>query len=94
VKDNVEKARATKADTNLSAPRANVVLWLAVLVGVITLTIGLNILLPKQYRACSLMPGYCSKKTEEPKGGPFEEIGKLRPGAAKFGLTDKLSKRY
>ncbi len=88
------KGTSKKSDMNLSAPRAHVALWLGVLVGVVTSMVALNALLPKQYRACALMQGFCSKKSEEHRGGPFEEIGKLRPGGAKFGLTDKLSKRY
>jgi len=56
--------------------------------------VALNAILPKQYRACAIMQGFCSKKSEEHRGGSFEELGKLRPGGAKFGLTDKLSKPY
>lgn len=45
--------------------------------------IGINFFLPKQYRACSLMPGFCSPKKEKAPTDSFEELGR---GKAKFGL--------
>lgn len=84
------KESATKGSEHLS----NIVVGLAVLGGLILLTMALNLLLPKEYRACSLMPGFCGDKVERHRGGDFEELGKLRPGASKFDLNHSLPSRY
>lgn len=55
------------------------------------LAIAFNYLLPPQYRACALMPGFCSQKSEERKPKHFQEIDGLKRGGVKFDLTPSLS---
>lgn len=51
---------------------------------------GTTLLLPKEYRMCSLMPGFCQTKKEKKSRDAFEELGK---GNAKFDLTSGFSIR-
>ena len=83
-----------ESETKNSSHLLHIVVGLGALAGIILLTLAFNLLLPKEYRACSLMPGFCAPKAERPRGGDFEEIGKLRPGASKFDLNHNLWSRY
>lgn len=54
------------------------------------LVIGVNLILPKEYRACALMPGFCQGKKEKKGRDSFEELGK---GGAKFDLFSDVKIR-
>ena len=54
----------------------------------------LNELLPPPYRACALMPGFCSKRKEPPRSAPLEDLGRIRPGGPKFDLSLNPPSRY
>jgi hypothetical protein len=53
-------------------------------VALIVFLVALSI--PKERRACALMPGFCAPKKEAPKTGKFDGIG-AGPGAAPFSLN-------
>jgi hypothetical protein len=83
-----------ESETRRSEHLTLIVFGLGGLAAIVLITVVLHLLLPKEYRACSLMPGFCAPKAERPRGGDFEEIGKLRPGASKFDLNHALPSRY
>lgn len=55
------------------------------------LAVAFNYLLPPHYRACALMPGFCSQKIEEKKSKNFQEIDSVKRGGVKFDLTPRIS---
>lgn len=54
------------------------------------IVVSVNFLLPKEYRACSLMPGFCAPKKDKKARDSFEELGKGKP---KFELSSGFSLR-
>jgi hypothetical protein len=74
--------------------RTYILVGFGLFVVAVALAVVLNALLPPQYRACVLMPGFCFPKKEEARSTPLEDIRKLQPGGPKFGLSNHLSKRY
>jgi hypothetical protein len=74
--------------------RTHIIVGVGVFVVCVAAAVILNDLLPPQYRACVLMPGFCSKRQEQPRGAPLEELGRLRPGGPKFGLSVNPPSRY
>jgi hypothetical protein len=80
------KANDKVSETKRSGYLFHTAVALGVLAGIVLLTVIVNRLLPREYRECSLMPGFCSPQAKRSRGGDFEEIGKLRPGRTKFDL--------
>lgn len=74
--------------------RVHLVVGVVILVGLVALTVTVSTHLPAHSQACRLMPGFCEKKSEDAPRGAFEELGRMRPGEAKFGLSRQLSRSY
>lgn len=83
-----------KRGTPDHAYRTHIIVGLGVFVLFVATAVLLNELLPPQYRACALMPGFCSKRKEQPRSAPLEDLGRIRPGGPKFGLSFDLPNRY
>ena len=90
----MRRGRTDKAAIKPPEHHMHIVVGVSLFVLSVALAVALNALLPPEYRACALMPGFCSQKHEEVSAAPFEEIGKLRPDGAKFDLSSHLSTRY
>ena len=67
--------------------RNQIVLGAGLALTLALIVIGLNFFLPKQYRACALMPGFCHPKKEKPRSDSFEELGR---GSPKFDLSSSF----
>lgn len=74
--------------------RTQIIVGLAAFVVFVATAVLLNELLPPQYRACALMPGFCSKRQESPRSAPLEDLGRIRPGGPRFGLSGNPVSRY
>ena len=88
-KEIVDKTRIASRSS-----RTYIIVGLGIFVIFVTAAVVLNELLPPHYRACVLMPGFCSKRREQPRGAPLEELGRLRPGGPQFGLSVNPPSRY
>lgn len=74
--------------------RTYIIVGLGVFVVFVATAVLLNEWLPPPYRACALMPGFCSKRKEPPRSAPLEDLGRIRPGGPKFGLSFNPPSRY
>jgi hypothetical protein len=74
--------------------RRFIIVGSGVFVVCVAAAVVLNELLPPKYRACVLMPGFCSKRQEQPDSAPLEDLGRIRPGGPKFGLSSNVPSRY
>ena len=88
-REGVTKSTAKGADY-----RVHVAVGVLILVCLVALTVTVSTHLPAHSQACRLMPGFCEKKSEEAPRGAFQELGRMRPGEAKFGLSRQLSRAY
>ena len=66
--------------------RKNVVLGVSLVGGVIFILAALHLLLPEEYRACALMPGFCKKEAAR-QLQHFEKLDKGYGSGPKFHLT-------
>ncbi len=85
------KGMVGKNVDNLAPTRLYIVLGSTILVVGTALALAFNYLLPPQYRACALMPGFCAHKSEEQKSKHFQEIDSMKRGGLKFDLTPRIS---
>lgn len=87
----MDKGEVGKDLSRLAPHRLYIVWGSAIFVVGAALAIAFNYLLPPHYRACALMPGFCSQKSEERKSKHFQEIDSMKRGGGKFDLTPSLS---
>jgi|GEM_PF-6177638 hypothetical protein len=88
------RGSANKSAVKGADYRVHVVVGVLLLVGLVAATVTLSAHLPAHSQACRLMPGFCAKKSEQSSRGGFDELGRMGPGAAKFGLRELLSHSY
>jgi hypothetical protein len=76
-----------KDTDNLTHHRSYMALGAIIILGCLALALAFNYLVPPQSRACALMAGFCSQKSEERKLKPFQEIDSIKRGGGKFDLA-------
>lgn len=72
--------------TQTKDSRKIVVVGCSLVAGFFLLVTALHLFLPAEYRACSLMPGFCKPQTSRALKD-FERLDKGYGGGPKFGLT-------
>jgi hypothetical protein len=90
----MDRGATNKSAVKRTDYRVHVLVGVVIVVCLVALTVTVRTHLPAQSQACRLMPGFCQNKSEEGPRGAFEELGRMRPGEAKFGLSKNLSQRY
>lgn len=80
------KGVASKMGGIYSDHRKSVLMGAAILGAIILALSTIHILLPREYRACALMPGFC-KQDPGPKKNPFQQLDEGYHGQPKFGLS-------
>lgn len=78
---------AGKVADTLRDHRSHLALGTAILAASAALVIAFNYMIPPQYRACTLMPGFCAERNEVRKPNQLEEIGNMRGSGVKFELS-------
>lgn len=73
--------------------RSPIIVALGMFMIFVAAAVVLNRTLPPQYRACILMPGFCSERKEEHRSAPLADLSRLRPGP-KFNLFAPAPRRY
>ncbi|MEY4669870.1 MAG: hypothetical protein RL518_2569 [Pseudomonadota bacterium] len=90
----MKEGTATKWAAKCSDYRLYPVIGLTLCVGILGLVAAFNAVLSPKHKPCTLMAGLCTNKLHPRRTAPLEEISKIRPEVARFGLSDPLRDRY
>lgn len=80
------KGASDKLGVHLNEFRSAILIAVAVSGALLALLVVIEFLLPKEYRTCALMPGFCQKSDKVDKGH-FKKLDEGYHGGPKFGLT-------